>query len=433
MAESTVAFDGANKLILGLQGVTYHDVEINWYSAWKMWLKEDDNTKYLPAIRSVGGDVTDPINDKRLGSTFFLMNGWKFKPYGEDADIVIEGNIRVDNTEIYGDNVWVKPNGSYSIGITFQVSNLTDAQVLESELSKSLDYQGIVYLDVSSEYAGTDYPNGTSTRPVNNLDDAIAIANTVGCRSLLIIGDIVLNKSFQHWVFKGINTISSVDINGQAVSNCSFVNLIVKGEFNGPIKCKECSIDSSINLQGEFRECGFEPGLHILSTSPINAAVLFSCFSNGGQDEPVILDCADGSAVQCTIRSFSGILKLINVDDVSDKIAVDLDSGAIIIDNSCTGGTIEIRGVGRIEDNSNGTTIVTDGFISKGGVLSNEEHDKVLNALQINDFKRLLFNRVNTVVDGLIKSYIAGGDTTINVTYDKSNPDNPIPISEEIQ
>ena len=69
-------FDGPNKLIIVSDGVTELDIKQDVYSDWKEWVQYGDNSKFLAAIRSTGGD---PIAGTTTftGDVYFLINGWK--------------------------------------------------------------------------------------------------------------------------------------------------------------------------------------------------------------------------------------------------------------------------------------------------------------------------------------------------------------------
>jgi hypothetical protein len=86
-----VTFDGANKLIRVNDGITNLDVQIDVYSAWKQWLALDQNTKFLPALNTVGGEPT--IAGQKLDVTYFLINGWKLKPFPGQYNLDIIGNL----------------------------------------------------------------------------------------------------------------------------------------------------------------------------------------------------------------------------------------------------------------------------------------------------------------------------------------------------
>ncbi len=86
-----VTFDGINKLILINPGETDIDVQVDLYSDWKEWAQTDNNLKYLSPWSIVGGEPT--IEGQRLDVTYFLINGWKIKPYGGTYDLTIDGNL----------------------------------------------------------------------------------------------------------------------------------------------------------------------------------------------------------------------------------------------------------------------------------------------------------------------------------------------------
>lgn len=96
-----VTFDGVNKLILINEGVTSIDVQTDIYSDWKEWVKIYDNIKYEAALSTVGGEPT--IEGQRLDVTYFLINGWKIKPFPGSYTLNLVGNIFTDT----GDDIKV--------------------------------------------------------------------------------------------------------------------------------------------------------------------------------------------------------------------------------------------------------------------------------------------------------------------------------------
>lgn len=87
---------------------------------WEEWLLQDDNIKYAMAISAIGGD---PIGGARyLGSTFFLENGWKLRPYEGNHVLTIVGNLYTRDES----SPFVQTVGSYNVLISMQVSNLID-------------------------------------------------------------------------------------------------------------------------------------------------------------------------------------------------------------------------------------------------------------------------------------------------------------------
>lgn len=86
-----VTFDGVNKLILINEGEVSIDVQRDIYSSWKEWARLETNLKYLDPLATVGGEPT--ISGQRLDVTYFLINGWKIKPYQGTYDLTLTGNI----------------------------------------------------------------------------------------------------------------------------------------------------------------------------------------------------------------------------------------------------------------------------------------------------------------------------------------------------
>lgn len=142
-----VTFDGGNKLIRVNEGVTTLDVQADIYSKWKEWMVEGDNGKFLPAIRTIGGDPT--VQDKVVAPYFFLMNGWKIKPYGWTHTLNLVGNLFVDEPEKYGDNIVVPPDGNYTVLVNLSTTSDASRLLVGSGVTQQ-DKQDIKDLIVNS-------------------------------------------------------------------------------------------------------------------------------------------------------------------------------------------------------------------------------------------------------------------------------------------
>ncbi len=115
-----VTFDGENKLIIVNQDETVLDVRDDIYSAWKRWAANADNAKYAAAMRSVGGD---PLPGGRfLGSTFFLLNGWKIRPFEGDHTLNVQGNLYSED----GASPFARTIGDYNVAISLTTSSLVE-------------------------------------------------------------------------------------------------------------------------------------------------------------------------------------------------------------------------------------------------------------------------------------------------------------------
>jgi hypothetical protein len=139
-----VTFDGPNRLILVNPGETELDVQTDIYSAWKEWIlvrPDGENARWPAALATVGGEPT--VAGQRLDVTYFLINGWKIKPYPGSYTLNIIGNIfDVDGGEIkvpanvtdVPNNISINTNTSVIVRqvnpqITVEGSGLTDEEL----------------------------------------------------------------------------------------------------------------------------------------------------------------------------------------------------------------------------------------------------------------------------------------------------------------
>lgn len=107
------SFDGINKLIIVHDEVSAIDIKQDVYSDWKEWILLRDNSKYIQALRSIGGD---PIGvGLYAGDIYFLINGWKIYI---DHTVAVSGVIFSED----GTSPFLVPAQTYIV--TNTVSNL---------------------------------------------------------------------------------------------------------------------------------------------------------------------------------------------------------------------------------------------------------------------------------------------------------------------
>jgi hypothetical protein len=141
----SVSFDGALRRIIVDDGVSSLSVMVDVYSAWKRWVLLSDNSKYAAAMRSVGGDPLP--GGQFLGATFFLLNGWKIRPYEGDHTLTLNGNLYSEDgsspfVRTIGDfNVLIQQNNSAIVqgistsGSTVDFADLLDQQFVEDNMT----------------------------------------------------------------------------------------------------------------------------------------------------------------------------------------------------------------------------------------------------------------------------------------------------------
>ncbi len=130
-----VTFNGVNKLIIVNFGETDLDAEIDIYSDWKEWVLIGDNAKYLQALRTVGGDTISATQD--VSPYYFLLNGWKLRPYEADHRLVVLGNLFVDG----GGNPFIPTLGNYNVTVELQTSVNAVTTTLSVSTGSGLDQE----------------------------------------------------------------------------------------------------------------------------------------------------------------------------------------------------------------------------------------------------------------------------------------------------
>lgn len=149
-----VTFDGINRLIIINQGVTNLDVQSDIYSAWKEWSLLEVNTKYLQALDTVGGEPT--VAGQFLDVTYFLINGWRIKPYSGEYTLNIIGNL----FEVDGGQIFVPANKLENIDNNININTNTSVIVRKvegggtngdlSEISDKIDDQSSLLVSIEN-------------------------------------------------------------------------------------------------------------------------------------------------------------------------------------------------------------------------------------------------------------------------------------------
>jgi hypothetical protein len=107
-----ITFDPTNKrIILDTASVTASEIWIAWID----WVAASDNSKYLPALKQIGGDTLGA--GLLIPPYIFLLNNWRVRPKEEDHDLTITGNLFVEG----GGVPVVRTLGPYQINVNYTV------------------------------------------------------------------------------------------------------------------------------------------------------------------------------------------------------------------------------------------------------------------------------------------------------------------------
>lgn len=349
-----IVFDPANKrIILDTDSVTV----VELYSRSVDWLTQSDNLKYGQIFRQVGGDAISPTQN--LGSTFFILNGWKIRPMEAPHTLVVDGNLYTDPA---GFSPFTSTLGGFNVNIESKVSNLVDSAVAQLTELEQLSFEGVVRVDQVNGVTGTAYPIGSRSTPCRTFADAVIIAEARKIPAIRVIGyyttsigEVVTNKTIEG---SNLNSDRLITVTGSAFVGCNFKALWVSG--NGVIggTYQECFVENIPTLLGGAKDTGFLGTVSFYPAAP-NAFQMFDCHATSSTLPQVVLNC--NPAVNIMMHRCSGKWILRNV--TGGLHVLNMVSGAIELDNTCTGGSVVIRGDASVVNNSNGCSVDVSGVI----------------------------------------------------------------------
>jgi hypothetical protein len=226
-------------------------------------------------------------------------------------------------------------------------------------------YREAVTIDVSNGEAGTAWPIGTHKFPVNNLADAKAIASasnidTFNIHGLVTIGatDVIDGYTFRGHEGWGSEIIFTA---GCSANETAYQYLMMSGEVSpgDTLLIESCTVGNLTNFNGVMHVVNLAQGAEISIDTWANLLEV----SAGGNptNEPEI--ALNSSAI--VISKYTGNIKLKGKTG-GIRTTVECSGGNVVIDSTCTGGTIQLLGHGYLEaDNSGpGCTVDTTGFLS---------------------------------------------------------------------
>ena len=108
-------FDGDSRLIV-ISAQTLVSVR-DIYSRWVDWLVLSDNSKYLPAFATVGGNPIDVSAGTSVPVYAYLQNAWRVRPQESDHTLVLnDGVLLVDG----GGDPFVNTIGDFVVRVNYQ-------------------------------------------------------------------------------------------------------------------------------------------------------------------------------------------------------------------------------------------------------------------------------------------------------------------------
>jgi hypothetical protein len=197
--------------------------------------------------------------------------------------------------------------------------------------------------------------NGYQQTPYNNWSDAIDDAETNNIKSLVVLADATVDRQIKNFVVMGVGK-PTIDLNGQNVDKSEFHSCDLTGAMTGEVTARDCALVGVTGIDGHFSNCDLQ-GVNEIATA---GEVVFDSdphSSVAGLGRPIFSMNASSTGAKLSMRGYSGGLTLTNCNHADDAVTLEFAQGKCTLDATCTLGTISVRGVAQLLDNSAGSTV----------------------------------------------------------------------------
>ena len=201
--------------------------------------------------------------------------------------------------------------------------------------------------------------------PVNNLQDAYDIAIENGFDTIYVLEDHTITAGIPNlddftFIGRGRDRTTLTLDPAASIVRATFYDMSILGTLDGQNRLRGCRITTLAFVDGDIELCELSAGTITLSGA--SEAHFIDCWSGiPGASTPII--DMNGSGTGLAMRRYAGGITISNKSGL-DNVSIDLTSGVCILAASVTAGSIVVRGVGNLTDNSAGATVIKVGLVS---------------------------------------------------------------------
>jgi hypothetical protein len=254
-------------------------------------------------------------------------------------------------------------DGQYAVNLVGSNNNIADvtnvnqvsirpsnsAGLIQTREIQYSSFEGGVTIDVANGTAGVTYPAGTPRQPVNNVPDAVFIAELYGFRTLHVIGELTLDTGDDvgGYLVLGKNSLrTQVTLLPGAVAELTeFRDMTITGYLDEGSLIRDSFAYDMNFVNGLMFETQLAGTIQLGSLLPAN---IMSCYSGS---DGVIIDF-DGAGHSLNLAGFHGDVTLMNKTG-TDVANVHMTTGTVTLDSSITNGVgMSIEGVGQLINNA---------------------------------------------------------------------------------
>lgn len=297
-----------------------------------------NNRAYSGGIRVINS--TDPSNI----STFeFIAGKFNFGSDNTAGDFHVRGVIDTTGIDI---------SSTASLSYTGSVTT-----------NREKEYGNVIYLDLDNGTSGQAYPIGltSSDSASDNLTDALAIAATYDCSTIMLRGALTITPAhdISGITIKAARSLgnSVVVESGATTDGTYFENLTVSGVMNGSIRYTTCVVGAITNFDGGAKNCLMIGDITMTGT---NSNYLTECDTYVTSSSYISIHQNAASLNIIRGRGRWGIFDKTS----TNRTGIDLVAGYIYVDSTCNVGEVYVGGIGAVEDNSGAGCTVAQGAIN---------------------------------------------------------------------
>jgi hypothetical protein len=260
-------------------------------------------------------------------------------------------------------------DGSFTVrgNATIMDDSVSPASVINNTINaanEASEYAGRVSIDAVNGTSGVEYPAGTPSNPVDNLADALVIADQRGIADLHFYSDYTFqpgdNVSLKTLSGENASLVQLSFLDGAITAGCTFKNVTVDGFLISPVLFERVIfLDITGNATGpalgvmQVRDSTFK-GIVTLSSSLVAHIEVVNSVSGAGGT--AVFDIND-ALVDISFHNYVGDMEVRGFTQAANELIVSYGGGTITLDSSNTAGTAWLRGIADIVDQTGGMTV----------------------------------------------------------------------------
>lgn len=216
-----------------------------------------------------------------------------------------------------------------------------------------------IFIDKANGTAGTAYPIGTTTAPVNNYTDAALInaARGFAGRYLLKGAEVLSADDISGNDFLGTSLPNdSLALGGSTVAGTHFERLVVSGIGAGVFTGRDCILSGVSGFNGFL----FGGAISGSLTLAAGEAHIVNAHAAAVAGSFVTID-VNGASTDIFMPGWEGDVHIVNHSNAGASTVINNRAGTITLEATCTSGSVLVNGIGRLVDNSGvGCTVTND-------------------------------------------------------------------------